>query len=66
MFLSYRSVNRVWVLNLYDVLNEIGFKVFLDQYVLKAGGSLARTLEDGLAFSQAGILIWSTAARDSV
>lgn len=65
VFLSYRSVNRGWVLNLYDVLTELGFKVFLDQYVLKAGGSLARTLEDGLAGSQAGILIWSTAAQDS-
>jgi TIR domain len=65
VFLSYRSVNRGWVLNLYDVLTEIGFKVFLDQYVLKAGGSLARTLEDGLESSQAGILIWSTAAQDS-
>lgn len=65
VFLSYRSVNRGWVLNLYDVLNEIGFKVFLDQYVLKPGDSLARILEDGLDCSQAAILIWSTAAQDS-
>lgn len=65
VFLSYRSVNRGWVLNLYDVLTDIGFKVFLDQYVLKPGDSLARTLEDGLEQSQAGILIWSTAAQDS-
>ena len=27
VFLSYRSVNRGWVLNLYDVLTELGFKV---------------------------------------
>ncbi|TMI65068.1 MAG: DUF4071 domain-containing protein [Bacteroidetes bacterium] len=65
VFLSYRSVNRGWVLNLYDVLTEMGFKVFLDQYVLKPGDSLARTLETGLENSQAGILIWSNAARDS-
>jgi tetratricopeptide (TPR) repeat protein len=65
VFLSYRSVNRGWVLNLYDVLTEIGFKVFLDQYVLKPGDSLVRTLEDGLENSQAGILIWSNAATDS-
>lgn len=24
VFLSYRSVNRAWVLNLYDVLKELG------------------------------------------
>ena len=28
VFLSYRSVNRTWVLNLYDVLTELGHKVF--------------------------------------
>src|SRR6266536_4929186 len=65
VFLSYRSVNRGWVLNLYDVLTELGFKVFLDQYVLKPGDSLAKTLEDGLENSEAGILIWSSAAKDS-
>jgi tetratricopeptide (TPR) repeat protein len=65
VFLSYRSVNRGWVLNLYDVLTELGFKVFLDQYVLKPGDSLVKTLEDGLEFSQAGVLIWSNAAKDS-
>jgi tetratricopeptide (TPR) repeat protein len=52
-------------LNLYDVLTELGFKVFLDQYVLKPGDSLVRVLEDGLQKSQAGILIWSNAAKDS-
>jgi TIR domain-containing protein len=36
VFLSYRSVSRPWVLNLYDVLREQGHKVFLDQCVLKA------------------------------
>ncbi|MCY7292021.1 MAG: TIR domain-containing protein [Ferruginibacter sp.] len=65
VFLSYRSVNRGWVLNLYDVLTELGFKVFLDQYVLKPGDSLVRTLEDGLQESQSGILVWSNAAKDS-
>lgn len=65
VFLSYRSVNRGWVLNLYDILSELGFKVFLDQYVLKPGDSLVRVLEDGLENSQSGVLVWSTAARDS-
>lgn len=65
VFLSYRSVNRGWVLNLYDVLTELGFKVFLDQYVLKSGESLIATLQEGLSASQAGVLIWSNAAQDS-
>ena len=33
-FLSYRSTNRYWVLQLYDVLTHLGYSVFLDQYVL--------------------------------
>jgi hypothetical protein len=41
VFLSYRSVNRPWVLALYDVLNVLGYKVFLDQYVLTAAAPLA-------------------------
>jgi len=65
VFLSYRSVNRGWVLNLHDVLTELGFKVFLDQYVLKPGDSLVMVLEDGLQQSQAGVLVWSNAAQDS-
>lgn len=66
VFLSYRSVNRSWVLNLYDVLTEIGHKVFLDQYVLKAGDKLIEILQEGLEKTEAGILIWSSATRDSV
>jgi tetratricopeptide (TPR) repeat protein len=66
VFLSYRSVNRPWVLNLYDVLTELGHKVFLDQYVLKAGDKLIKNLEAALNKTQAGILIWSKATKDSV
>ncbi len=65
VFLSYRSVNRIWVLNLYDVLHQQGFNVFLDQVVLQGGAELIRTLEDGLSRSQAGILVWSSASADS-
>jgi len=65
VFLSYRSVNRIWVLNLYDVLRQQGFSVFLDQVVLTGGAELIRTLEDGLSRSQAGILVWSSASSDS-
>jgi hypothetical protein len=65
VFLSYRSVNRPWVLTLYDVLREQGHKVFLDQVVLKAGDRLIKGLESALETSQAGVLIWSHATGDS-
>lgn len=65
VFLSYRSVNRTWVLNLYDVLRSLGHTVFLDQCVLKIGDPLMRVLQAGLSASQAGVLIWSDATRDS-
>ena len=65
VFLSYRSVNRGWVLNLYDVLTELGHKVFLDQYVLKPGDILINKLQEALESSQAGVLVWSDANKDS-
>jgi len=37
VFLSYRSVNRPWVVHLYDVLRGHGYEVFLDQVVLVPG-----------------------------
>jgi hypothetical protein len=65
VFLSYRSVNRTWVLNLYDVLHQQGFEVFLDQVVLAGGDQLIRVLEEGLDRSQAGVLVWSSATAES-
>jgi tetratricopeptide (TPR) repeat protein len=65
VFLSYRSVNRPWVLNLYDVLRQHGHQPFLDQVVLKAGDRLIKGLQAALETSQAGILIWSAATADS-
>jgi len=65
VFLSYRSVNRTWVLNLYDILIQAGFSVFMDQFQLSTGDMLTLRLADGLKRSQAGILIWSHAASDS-
>jgi tetratricopeptide (TPR) repeat protein len=65
VFLSYRSINRPWVLSLYDVLTELGFNVFLDQYILKPGDILITALENALEKSQSGVLIWSNATKDS-
>lgn len=64
-FLSYRSTDRPWVLNLYDVLRANGFEVFVDQVALKPGDKLVKALEDGLKTSRAGILIWSAVSADS-
>lgn len=65
VFLSYRTVNRIWVINLYDVLRAHGFEVFLDAIVLKPGDPLSRKLEEGLTASAAGVLVWSAAAAES-
>lgn len=65
VFLSYRSVHRPWVIQLYDVLRHLGYEVFLDQYVLTPANSLVGSLEEGLAKSATGILVWSNAAEDS-
>jgi hypothetical protein len=65
VFLSYRSVNRPWVLALYDILNGLGYKVFLDQYVLTAAAPLAISLGDALDASMSAIMIWSGLYEDS-
>jgi len=65
VFLSYRSVNRTWVLNLYDILRQQGQMVFIDQCVLTAGDPLIKRLQDALKTSQSGVLVWSKATADS-
>ncbi|PYR61007.1 MAG: hypothetical protein DMF85_03440 [Acidobacteria bacterium] len=65
VFLSYRSVNRPWVLNLYDTLRELGYAVFLDQVRLKPGDRLIKELQAGLQASQSGVLVWSKKTADS-
>jgi tetratricopeptide (TPR) repeat protein len=65
VFLSYRSVNRPWVLALYDTIVQAGFEVFLDQFELVPGASLDESLQDNLQASSAGILVWSDDAGES-
>jgi hypothetical protein len=65
VFLSYRSVHRPWVIQLYDVLRHLGFEVFLDQYVLAASSTLISGLADGLEKSASGILVSRPATQDS-
>lgn len=65
VFVSYRSVNRLWALQLYDILTQLGYKVFLDQFVLAAGAALARNLSEALQASRAATMIWSSSFEDS-
>jgi hypothetical protein len=64
-FISYRSVNRSWVLHLYDALEQAGFKVFLDQFELVPGEALTTSLQSALEQSASGIIVWSTENQDS-
>jgi len=65
VFLSYRSVNRNWVLHLYDALRAVGFQVFLDQLEIAAGDSLARRLNSALEASTSGVIVASSSYEDS-
>ena len=60
VFLSYRSVNRPWVLRLYDQLRHLGYEVFMDQFVLTTSGGLNAQLEQHLERSATAVLIWSS------
>jgi tetratricopeptide (TPR) repeat protein len=60
VYVSYRSVNRQWVLQLYDILKTLGYTVFLDQLVLAPGANLARSLSEALDNSAAAVLVWSS------
>lgn len=66
VFLSYRSVNRPWVLRLYDQLRYLGYEVFMDQFVLTTADGLEDQLEQNLRRSATGVLIWSQRSEDSV
>ena len=65
VFLSYRSVNRPWVLRLYDQLRHLGYEVFMDQFVLTTSGGLNLQLEDHLESSATAVLIWSSRSEES-
>lgn len=65
VFLSYRSLDRLWTIALYDSLRQCGYRVFLDQFVLVAGQGLTAQLGKNLEQSGAGVLIWSARTGDS-
>lgn len=59
IFVSYRSIDRPWVLKLYDALRHLKYEVFVDQFVLSAGAPLAGSLGDGVDQSGAAVIVWS-------
>lgn len=65
VFLSYRSVSRPWVLRLYDVLRQLDYDVFMDQFVLTTSDGLRTQLGRHLQQSATGVLIWSHRSEDS-
>src|SRR5262245_16923894 len=65
VFISYRSLDRVWALALYDMLRQCGYRVFLDQFVLVVGRGLSSQLAKQLTHSASGVLIWSERSADS-
>lgn len=62
IFLSHRSVNRIWVLNLHDALHQPNPY----QVVLAGGDELIRVLENCFQQIQAGGLVWSSQTVDSI
>ena len=65
VFISYRSVDRPWAMNLFDVLTQHGYTAYIDQCALTPGSNLRTRLQEALGKSQSGVLIWSDATRDS-
>lgn len=65
VFISYRSLDRLWSIALYDMLTQCGYKVFLDQFVLVPGQGLTSQLGQNLQRSASGVLLWSERAEDS-
>jgi tetratricopeptide (TPR) repeat protein len=65
VFISYRSADRVWALALYDMLRQCGYNIFLDQYVLQAGGGVLSQLSFNLRRSASGVIVWSERSEDS-
>lgn len=65
VFISYRSLDRVWTMTLYDMLTQCGYTVFMDQFVLVPGQGLASQLGKNLESSASGVLIWSKRTADS-
>jgi hypothetical protein len=59
VFISYRSTDRPFAMRLYERMDALGLRVFLDQNELLPGDRLAGTLHEALARSRAAVVLMS-------
>ena len=65
VFISYASEDQSIVAKpLADALTKFGLRVWFAPFVLQVGDSLSRTIDRGLAESEYGIIVVSTAFLD--
>ena len=65
IFISYKSEDRPWALQLETDLSAKGFKVFLDKKSLRAGTYWEPSLKRAMSHSQHLVVLWSSGASDS-
>lgn len=58
-FISYRSSDRPFALRLFERMDALGLRVFLDQNELLPGDALAGTLHEALGRSHAAVMLLS-------
>lgn len=65
VFISYRSTDRSFAMRLYERMDAIGLRVFLDQHELVPGDRLAGTLHEALDRSHAAVVLISKGYLES-
>lgn len=65
VFISYRSTDRSFAMRLYERMDAIGLRVFLDQNELLPGDRLAGTLHEALDRSHAAVVLMSKGYLES-
>lgn len=65
VFISYRSTDRPFAMRLYERMDAIGLRVFLDQHELVPGDRLAGTLHEALDRSHAAVVLMSKGYLES-
>ncbi|MCP4662296.1 MAG: toll/interleukin-1 receptor domain-containing protein, partial [bacterium] len=65
VFISHRSLNKPWVVDLARNLEARGYRVFLDEWALVPGRPFVDGLYDGVTQARKGILVATPEAVDS-
>lgn len=65
VFISYRTVDRAFAMRLYERMDAIGLRVFLDQNELLPGDRLVGTLHEALDRSHAALVLLSKGYLES-